>query len=159
MDDQIPMTLLGAKKLRKELEILKNVKRPKIIKAITEARQHGDLKENAEYHAAKEEQGFCEGRIQELEFKLSKAQVIDITKIKNNGNIIFGATVTVLNLVTNERFTYRIVGDDESDLKKKMISINSPMSRGLVGKRASDIVLVKTPSGNVKYKILKIEYN
>ncbi|AAO27066.1 transcription elongation factor GreA [Buchnera aphidicola str. Bp (Baizongia pistaciae)] len=159
MNDQIPMTILGVEKLRKELEMLKTIKRPKIIKSIIEARQHGDLKENSEYHAAREEQGFCEGRIKEIELKLSKARIIDITKVKNNGVIIFGSTVTILNLTSNQEFTYRIVGDDESNFKRKLISINSPMSRGLVGKKVSDVATIKTPVGDVKYKILKIEYN
>jgi len=159
MNDQIPMTLLGAEQLQKELDILKKVKRPKIIEAIIQARQYGDLKENSEYHAAREEQGFCEGRIKEIELKLSKAQIIDVTKIKNNGNVIFGSTVTILSLKNNKVFKYKIVGDDESNFKKHLISINSPMSRGLIGKKVSDIATIKTPSGNFKYKILKVEYN
>jgi len=131
---QIPMTVKGAELLRAELEELKNIKRPQIVAAIAEARAHGDLKENAEYHAAREQQGFCEGRIQEIEGKLSQAQIIDITKIKNNGRIIFGATVTVLNLDTDEEITYRIVGDDEANFKQNLISVNSPIARGLIGK-------------------------
>ena len=116
--NQIPMTLFGAEKLREELEYLKSVRRPKIIADIAEAREHGDLKENAEYHAAREQQGFCEGRIQEIEAKLSNAQVIDITKMPNTGRVIFGATVSVMNLDSEEEVTYRIVGDDEADFKK-----------------------------------------
>ncbi|XBC42132.1 MAG: transcription elongation factor GreA [Buchnera aphidicola (Meitanaphis elongallis)] len=158
MNNQIPMTLLGAEKLRKELEILKKIKRPKIIASIVEARQHGDLKENAEYHMAREEQSFCEGKIKEIELKLSKAQIIDVTKIKNYGTIVFGSTVTIRNFSTNKVFVYRIVGDDESDFKLNLISINSPMSRGLIGKRIGNIAIIKTPSGDIKYEILNIEY-
>jgi len=119
MINLIPMTVRGAEKLRSELEELKNIKRPRIIFAIAEARKHGDLKENAEYHSAREEQSFCEGRIQEIESKLSNSHIIDITKISNDGRVVFGSTVTILNLKNNEVFTYQIVGDDESDFKKK----------------------------------------
>lgn len=123
---QFPMTLRGAEKLREELDHLKSVRRPEIIAAIAEAREHGDLKENAEYHAAREQQGFCEGRIQDIEAKLSNAQVIDVTKMAaNNGRVIFGATVTVMNLDNDEEQTYRIVGDDEADFKQNLISVNS----------------------------------
>ncbi|WP_455811563.1 transcription elongation factor GreA [Pseudomonas graminis] len=158
--NQIPMTLRGAEKLRVELEELKTVKRPRIIASIADAREHGDLKENAEYHAAREEQGFCEGRIQEIEAKLSNAQVIDVTKMAGNANgrVIFGATVSVLNLDTDEKATYRIVGDDEADFKQNLISVNSPMARGLVGKVADDVAIIKTPGGDVEYEILKVEY-
>lgn len=142
---QIPMTVLGADKLREELDYLKSVRRPEIIAAIAEAREHGDLKENAEYHAAREQQGFCEGRIQEIESKLSHAQVIDVTKMTNNGRVIFGATVTVLNVDTDEELTYRIVGDDEADIKINLISVNSPIARGLIGKEQDDVVTIKTP--------------
>ncbi|WP_457913450.1 transcription elongation factor GreA [Candidatus Gillettellia adelgis] len=155
---QIPMTLFGAEKLRKELEYLKNVRRPKIISDIANARDHGDLKENAEYHVARDQQGFCEGRIQEIEAKLSNAQVIDITKIPRNGRVIFGVTVSVLNLESEEQVTYRIVGDDEADFKKNLISVNSPMARGLIGKEKNDIVVIKTPNGDVDYEILNVEY-
>lgn len=155
---QIPMTIKGAELLRAELEELKTVKRPQIIAAIAEARAHGDLKENAEYHAAREQQGFCEGRIQEIESKLSQAQVIDITKIKNTGRVIFGATVTVLNLDTDEEITYRIVGDDEADFKQNLISVNSPIARGLIGKEQDDTVSIKTPGGDVEFDILNVEY-
>ncbi|SFN26034.1 transcription elongation factor GreA [Izhakiella capsodis] len=156
--NQIPMTLRGAEKLRAELEELKSVKRPRIIAAIAEAREHGDLKENAEYHAAREEQGFCEGRIQEIEAKLSNAQVIDVTKMNANGRVIFGATVTVLNLENDEESTYRIVGDDEADFKQNLISVNSPMARGLIGKERDDVVIVKAPGGDAEYEIIKIDY-
>lgn len=156
--NQIPMTLFGAEKLREELEYLKSVRRPKIIADIAEAREHGDLKENAEYHAAREQQGFCEGRIQEIEAKLSNAQVIDVTQMPKTGRVIFGATVTVLNIETDEEATYRIVGDDEADFKQNLISVNSPMARGLVGKEADDVAIIKTPGGDVEYEILKVEY-
>ncbi|RAP70195.1 transcription elongation factor GreA [Candidatus Erwinia dacicola] len=154
------MTLKGAEKLREELEELKTVKRPRIIASIADAREHGDLKENAEYQAAREEQGFCEGRIQEIEAKLSNAQVIDVTKMASNANgrVIFGTTVTVLNVETDEESTYRIVGDDEADFKKSLISVNSPMARGLIDKVVNDVTIVKTPCGDVEYEILKVEY-
>lgn len=155
---QIPMTLQGAEQLRVELNELKNVKRPRIIASIAEAREHGDLKENAEYHAAREEQGFCEGRIQEIEAKLSNAQIIDVTKMAASGRVIFGATVQVYNTQTEEEATYRIVGDDEADFKQNLISINSPMARGLIGKEVDDVTIVKTPGGDVEYEILKVEY-
>lgn len=155
---QIPMTIKGAELLRAELEELKNVKRPQITAAIAEARAHGDLKENAEYHAAREQQGFCEGRIQEIEGKLAQAQIIDITKMKNTGRVIFGSTVTVLNLDTYEEITYRIVGDDEADFKQNLISVNSPIARGLIGKEIDDTVSINTPGGEVEFDILKVEY-
>ena len=155
---QIPMTIKGAELLRSELEELKNVKRPQITAAIAEARAHGDLKENAEYHAAREQQGFCEGRIQEIEGKLAQAQIIDITKMKNTGRVIFGSTVTVLNLDTDEQITYRIVGDDEADFKQNLISVNSPIARGLIGKEIDDTVSINTPGGEVEFDILKVEY-
>ncbi|WMY96996.1 MAG: transcription elongation factor GreA [Arsenophonus sp.] len=155
---KIPMTIDGEKKLRKELEFLKNIRRFEIISAIAEAREHGDLKENAEYHAAREQQAFCEGRIQEIESKLFYSEVIDITKIKNLGRIIFGATITILNITINKNQIYRIVGDDEADIKKNLISINSPIARGLIGKTKDDIVSIMTPGGEVKYKILKVQY-
>lgn len=154
----VPMTLFGAQKLREELEQLKSVKRPQIIAAIAEAREHGDLKENAEYHAAREQQSFCEGRIQEIESKLANAQVIDITKMPATGKVIFGATVTVCNLETEDQQTYRIVGDDEADFKQNLISVNSPMARGLIGKQQDDVVVIKTPAGDVEYEILAVEY-
>ncbi|MDU6411352.1 MAG: transcription elongation factor GreA [Yersiniaceae bacterium] len=155
---QIPMTLRGAEKLREELDYLKTVRRPKIISDIADAREHGDLKENAEYHAAREQQGFCEGRIQEIEAKLSNAQVIDITKMPNNGRVIFGATVKVLNLDTDEEQSYRIVGDDEADFKQNLISVNSPIARGLIGKEQDDMVVINTPGGDVEYEILHVDY-
>lgn len=155
---QIPMTARGAELLRAELDNLKNVQRPKIIGAIAEAREHGDLKENAEYHAAREQQGFCEGRIKEIESKLSHAQIIDISKIANNGRVIFGSTVTVANTATEEEITYQIVGDDEADFKKNLISVNSPIARGLIGKESGDVVQIKTPGGQVEFEIVSVEY-
>ena len=156
--NQTPMTVRGAEKLREELEYLKSDLRPKIIEAIAEARAHGDHKENAEYHAAREQQGFCEGRIQDIEGKLSKAQVIDVTKLANTGRVVFGATVTVLKSDTEEEITYRIVGDDEADIKVGLISINSPIARGLIGKEVDDVAIIKTPAGDVEYEILEVKY-
>ncbi len=142
---QIPMTVRGAEQLKEELEFLKNIRRPEIIKAIAEAREHGDLKENAEYHAAREQQGFCEGRIQEIEGKLANSQIIDVTKIPNNGRVIFGATIALLNVNTDEEVSYQIVGDDEADIKQGLISVNSPIARGLIGKEIDDSVTISTP--------------
>ena len=155
---QIPMTVRGAEQLREELDFLKNVRRPEIIKAIAEAREHGDLKENAEYHAAREQQGFCEGRIQEIEGKLGNAQVIDVTKMSNNGKVIFGATVVLVNTDTDEEVTYRIVGDDEADIKSRLISVNSPIARGLIGKELDDTVNITTPGGVVEFDIIEVNY-
>jgi transcription elongation factor GreA len=156
--NQIPMTVRGAQALRDELHELKSVKRPAIIQAIAEAREHGDLKENAEYHAAREQQGFCEGRIQDIESKLANAQIIDISKMVNNGKVIFGSTVTILNLDSDEEVTYTIVGDDEADIKKNLISVNSPIARGLIGKELDDVVNITTPSGVVEFEITAVEY-
>lgn len=155
---QIPMTVQGAERLRAELHELKSVKRPAIIQAIATAREHGDLKENAEYHAAREQQGFCEGRIQDIEAKLSNAQIIDVTKLPNSGKVIFGCTVTILNLDTDEEVTYRIVGDDEADIKNNLISVNSPIARGLIGKAADDVVNITTPKGVVEFEITAVQY-
>lgn len=152
------MTARGAELLRAELHELKSVKRPKIIEAIAEAREHGDLKENAEYHAAREQQSFCEGRIQDIEGKLSNAQIIDVTKMPNNGKVIFGATVTLLNVETDEETAYRIVGDDEADIKQNLISINSPIARGLIGKELDDVVNIQTPGGTVEFEIINVDY-
>lgn len=155
---KIPMTVQGIEKLHAELKHLKNVVRPKIICAISESRKHGDLKENAEYHAAREEQAFCEKRIKDIESKLYHAQVIDIKNIKFNGKVVFGSTVSVLNLQSKKNFIFCIVGDDESNFKDGLISINSPIARSLIGHRISDIVEVNTPSGTIEYKILNIQY-
>ena len=153
-----PLTVTGAAKLRDELEQLKSVKRPAVIHAIAEARAHGDLKENAEYHAAREQQSFCEGRIQEIEGKLGNVQIIDVTKIAHTGKVIFGTTVTMVNLDTDVTVTYQIVGDDESEIKANKISVNSPIARALIGKEEGDVVVVKAPSGEVEYEIDKVEH-
>ncbi len=155
---KVPMTLQGEQKLREELNTLKTVDRPRIIQAIADAREHGDLKENAEYHAAREQQGFAEGRIREIESKLSGAQVIDITQIPHSGKVIFGTTVDIINLSTDEAVTYQIVGDDEADLKLKKISVNSPIARALIGKREGDEVVVNTPRGEVEYEIDQVQH-
>ena len=155
---KVPMTAAGAKSLKEELDHLKSVARPDIIKAIAEARGHGDLKENAEYHAAKERQSFIEGRIAEVEGKLSHAQVIDVASMNNNGKVIFGATVSIINLVNDEMITYQIVGEDEADVKALKISINSPIARALIGKELGDVVMVNAPSGNVEYEITQVDY-
>jgi transcription elongation factor GreA len=153
-----PMTVEGAKALQEELQHLKFVARPKIIEAIATARAHGDLKENAEYHAAREQQSFNEGRIQELEAKLSNAQVVDIEKIQNNGKVIFGATVTICHVVTNNELTYKIVGEDEANIKINKISYSSPIGRALIGKELDDTVTVVTPDGKVDYDIIDVQY-
>jgi len=156
--NQIPMTVSGAEALRTELKRLKSEERPRIIEAIADAREHGDLKENAEYHAAREQQSFCEGRIQEIEAKLANAQIIDVTKMPNNGKIIFGATVTLYNTSTDEEVTYKIVGDDEADIKKHLISVNSPIARALIGKQIDDVAVVSTPNGEVEYEVVSVDY-
>lgn len=156
--NKVPMTVNGEKCLREELTQLKTVERPRVIADIAEAREHGDLKENAEYHAAREQQGFIEGRIQEIEGKLSNAQVIDVTKMPNSGKVIFGTTVTLLNLDTDATTRYRIVGEDEADIKRGMISLTSPIARALIGKEEGDIVNVRTPGGDVEYEISDVEY-
>ncbi|MGM0481247.1 MAG: transcription elongation factor GreA [Pseudomonadota bacterium] len=156
--NQIPMTERGAQLLRDELKKLKTIERPRIVEAIADAREHGDLKENAEYHAAREQQGFCEGRIQEIESKLSNAQIIDVTKVPNNGKVIFGSTVTIYNTKTDEEVTYKIVGDDEADIKSNLISVNSPISRALIGKEIDDVAVVTTPNGEVEYEIVNVTY-
>ncbi|MDR5875061.1 transcription elongation factor GreA [Halomonas sp. CUBES01] len=156
--NKVPMTVAGEKSLRDELNQLKGEARPEVIAAIAEAREHGDLKENAEYHAAREQQGFIEGRIQEIESKLSGAQVIDVTKLPKTGKVIFGVTVSLLNLDTDARVTYRIVGEDEADIKSGRISVTSPIARALIGKEEGDVVGVKTPGGDVEYEIESVEH-
>lgn len=156
--NKTPMTARGAEKLREELQRLKSVDRPKVIEAIAEAREHGDLKENAEYHAAREQQSFIEGRIQEIEGKLSAAQVIDVTTIQNTGKVIFGTTVHLLNVETDEEVTYKIVGEDEADIKEGKISIGSPIARALVGREEGDVATVQLPSGTAEYEIEKVEH-
>lgn len=158
MTTRVPMTIDGEARLREELQQLKSVERPKVIEAIADAREHGDLKENAEYHAAREQQGFIEGRIQEIESKLSAAQVIDVTTIENTGKVIFGTTVHLLNVETDEQVTYKIVGEDEADIKAGKISISSPIARALVGKSEGEIVAIRVPSGTVEYEIEEVEH-
>ena len=153
-----PMTVKGADALKKELHRLKSIERPRIIEAIATARAHGDLKENAEYHAAREQQGFIEGRIRELEAKLSFAQIIDITKMPNQGRVIFGATIHLVHIETQETVKYQIVGEDEADLKIGKISVSSPVARALVSKQEGDTVVVKLPSGVAEYEISQVEY-
>lgn len=158
MSTQVPMTVQGAEALREELNHLKMEVRPKIVADIAEAREHGDLKENAEYHAAREQQGFCEGRIQEIEAKLSNVQIIDVTKMPNTGKVIFGTTVTILNVDSDEETTYHIVGEDEADIKNGKISISSPIARGLIGKSLDDVARIQTPAGEVEYEIVEVQY-
>ena len=152
------MTIQSAEALKEELHELKTVKRPQVSNDIAEARAHGDLKENAEYHAAREQQGFIEGRIMEIESKLSNAQIIDVTKITNNGKVIFGATVHLTNVETEEQVVYRIVGQDEADLNKGLISVSSPVARAIIGKEEGDDVEVIAPSGEIAYEISAVEY-
>src|SRR5471032_3065821 len=153
-----PLTVVGVEKLRAELQELKTVQRPAIIAAIAEARAHGDLSENAEYAAAKERQSFIEGRIAELESKLSNAQIIDPTLIDADGRCVFGATIELEDKANGEAVTYQIVGDDEADIKKSMISISSPIARALIGKYAGDVAEVKAPGGVREYEILEVKY-
>lgn len=155
---KVPLTIRGAEKLRAELQELKSVARPRVIAAIAEARGHGDLKENAEYHAAKEQQSFIEGRIAEIEGKLSNAQIIDVSTVNANGKVVFGATVTLINEDNGEQVTYQIVGDDEADIKTGMISISSPIARALIGKEEGDVVSVQAPSGIREYEIIAVRY-
>jgi transcription elongation factor GreA len=149
--NKVPMTVAGERSLREELEHLKKVDRPRISKAIAEARAHGDLKENAEYHAAREQQSFAEGRLQEIESKLAVAQVIDIALLPNKGKVIFGTTVDIINVDTDEKVTYQIVGEDEADLKINKISVGSPLSRALIGKEVGDVAVVRAPSFYIVY--------
>ena len=155
---KVPMTVAGAETLRAELSELKTVQRPKISKAIADAREHGDLKENAEYHAAREQQSFCEGRITEIEAKLSESEIIDISKIEPTGKVIFGTTVTLYNLETDESVSYQIVGEDEADVAAGKISVVSPIARAIMGKPGGEEVVVKVPAGEVQYEIEKIEH-
>lgn len=152
------MTVVGAERLRKELDHLKFERRPKIAEAIGEARELGDLKENAEYHAAREEQGLCEARVRDIEGKLSHAQIIDVTTMDNNGRVIFGSTVTILNVDTDEEVTYRIVGEDEANIKENLLSVSSPIARGLIGKNLDDEISIVTPGGTNDFEIIKVEY-
>lgn len=156
--NKVPLTVKGAEKLKSELQELKTVRRPKVIQAIAEARAHGDLKENAEYHAAREQQSFIEGRIREIEAKLANAQIIDVTQVKADGKVVFGATVELEDLESGVTVTYQIVGDDEADIKLGLISISSPIARSLIGKEVEDVVEVRTPKGIREYEIHAIRY-
>lgn len=153
-----PMTIRGAERLREELNELKGVARPRVIAAIAEARAHGDLKENAEYHAAREQQGFIEGRIQEIEGKLSNAQIIDPTALNAGGKVVFGATVVLVEMDTEDEVTYQIVGEDEADIKQSRISVTSPVARALIGKEEGDIAQVQAPGGLREYEIVEVRY-
>ncbi len=153
-----PITAKGAQRLREELEHLKSVKRPKVIAAIAEAREHGDLKENAEYHAAREEQGFIEGRIKQLEGELSHAEIIDITKLNAGSKVVFGATVTLADVETDEERRYQLVGDLEADIKLGLIAISSPVARALIGKQEGDTIVIDAPAGQREYEIVTVEY-
>ncbi|MEX0617463.1 MAG: transcription elongation factor GreA [Pseudohongiellaceae bacterium] len=155
---KVPMTRAGAEKLRIELHELKTVTRPRIIAAIASAREHGDLKENAEYHAAREQQGFCEGRIKEIESKLSNSQIIDVTLIEPTGKVMFGTTVTLVNLDTDKESRYQIVGEDEANVGEGKISVGSPIARALMGKSVGDDAMVKAPAGDVEYEITAVEH-
>ena len=153
-----PITVEGLKKLQEELEDIKNNKRPKVVAAIAEARAHGDLKENAEYHAAKEQQGHIEGRVLEINDVIARANVIDVTKIENNGKIIFGSTVTVKDLENEKKKSFKIVGKDEADIGKDLIYFRSPMGKSLIGKKVKDLINVNTPSGEKSFEILEVKY-
>ena len=158
MTTKYPMTPGGEKALRDELTMLKTVERPRIIEAIATAREHGDLKENAEYHAAREQQSFNEGRIQMLEAKLSNAQVVDISQLTNDGKVVFGSTVQLEHVETGESIRYQIVGEDEADIKCNKISYSSPIGRALIGKYLDDVVVVDAPGGAIEYEIMEVEY-
>lgn len=153
-----PMTIQGARALEEELKHLKTVMRPQITAAIAEARELGDLKENAEYHAAREQQGMVEARISDIEGRLSAAQVIDVTTIPYTGKVIFGTTVTIANVETDEEVTYRIVGEDEAEIKEGKISVTSPIARAMIGKEEGEIVVVRTPSGVVEYEVVEVQH-
>ena len=156
--NKVPMTVAGEASLREELTRLKTVDRPRISQAIGTAREHGDLKENAEYHAAREQQSFAEGRIIEIESKLAGAQVIDVTKISKTGKVIFGTTVDLINVETDDQVRYRIVGQDEADIKQNLISVGSPLARALIGKEEGDVALVRAPAGDVEYEIDQVHH-
>ncbi len=155
---KFPMTVRGETALREELERLKKVDRPRVSQAIAEAREHGDLKENAEYHAAREQQSFIEGRIMEIEGKLANAQVIDVRNIPNTGKVVFGATIDLVNVESGESVSYRIVGEDEADVKSNQVSVGSPIARALIGKEVGDVVVVRAPGGEVEYEIDQIQH-
>ena len=153
-----PITVRGLKKLKSELDDLKNIQRPKVVAAISEARSHGDLKENAEYHAAKEQQALIESRVIAINDLIARANVIDVTKIENNGKVIFGSTVKVQDLETNKEISYRLVGQDEADIKKNLIFFKSPIGKSLIGKNKGEMISVVTPSGERNFEILNVEY-
>ena len=155
---RVPMTSAGAARLREELEHLKTVARRKVVSAIAEARAHGDLRENAEYHAAKEQQGFIEGRIAEIEHKLANAHIVEISRLDAAGKVVFGATVDLFNLATEEQVTYQIVGEDEADIKAGKISVSSPIARAMIGKEEGDAVSVQAPNGVMEYEIVEVKY-
>ena len=156
--DKEPITVNGLQDLKTELEDLKNVQRPKIVDAIAEARSHGDLKENAEYHAAKEQQGLIEGRVVAINDIIARANVIDVTKIENDGKVIFGSTVEVQDLETNKKISYRLVGQDEADIKKNLVFFRSPIGKAFIGKNKGEMVTVNTPSGERSFEILDVKY-
>lgn len=156
--NNLPMTAVGAAKLTEELDRLKKTDRPNVTRAIAEARSHGDLKENAEYHAAKEQQGFIEARIRDIEHRLSHANIIDVTKVNNEGKVVFGATVSLLNAETDEQVVYQIVGEEEADIRNGKLSFTSPIARAIIGKFEGDSVEVKTPSGLIEYEIGEVQY-
>ena len=155
---KVPLTATGAVKLREELQRLKSVERPRIINAIAEARAHGDLKENAEYHAAKEQQSFIEGRIADVENQLANAQIIDVTTLNPNGKVVFGTTVDLVDEETGDQVTYQIVGDLEADIKQGKISVSSPIARALIGREEGDVAVVKAPAGDRHYEIMAVHY-
>jgi transcription elongation factor GreA len=156
--NKVPLTVRGAEKLREEVQQLKSVDRPRVIEAIATAREHGDLKENAEYHAAREQQSFIEGRIQTIEGILSNAEIIDVKKLDTGGRIVFGATVDLSNEETGEEITYQIVGEEEADIKQNLISVTSPIARALIGKSVGDIAVVNAPGGEKEFEILAVRY-
>lgn len=156
--NKVPLTVQGAEKLRAELQQLKSVDRPRIIQAIAEARAHGDLKENAEYHAARDQQSFAEGRIKDIEGKLSNAHVIDVTKLEPTGKVVFGATVLLSNEDSGDEVTYQIVGEDEADIKAGKISVNSPIARALIAKQEGDVATVQAPGGDIHFEIVEVRY-
>jgi transcription elongation factor GreA len=156
--NKVPLTVQGADQMKQELQKLKTEDRPAVVAAISEARAHGDLKENAEYHAAREQQGFIEGRIKELEGKLSNAQVIDVTRMTNEGKVIFGATVIISDIEKDKDVTYQIVGEDEANIKEGKISVGSPIARALIGKEEGDITVVAAPGGEIEYEIVEVRY-
>ena len=155
---KVPLTVRGAEKLREELNELKTIARPRVITAIAEAREHGDLKENAEYHAAREQQSFIEGRIKDIEAKLSNAQIIDVKTLNANGKVVFGATVDVEDIDREEEITYRIVGEDEADIKHGLISVSSPIARALIGKEEGEVAVINAPGGQRELEILEVRY-